>query len=307
MSPTFSVLLPIFGGGTFYMRLSSGKEREVLRTIESIKELQQWVAERAAAGESIGLVPTMGFLHEGHMELVKGAKSENDAVMMSIFVNPAQFGPNEDFERYPRDMERDKKLAEDAGTDIIFAPSAEEMYPRESSISISVGKMAEQLCGKSRPGHFDGVLKVVTKLFHLSGADRAYFGQKDAQQLAIIESWVEDYNFPLEIVRVPTVREDDGLAKSSRNVYLSEKERAEAPHLKKALDLGRGIAENGSDPIPAMTQYLTENCSGKIDYIQLLSYPDLTETVKGEAILALAVQFEKARLIDNLLFTKKGN
>lgn len=278
-----------------------------MRTIESIKELQQWVAERAAAGESIGLVPTMGFLHEGHMELVKGAKSENDAVMMSIFVNPAQFGPNEDFERYPRDMERDKKLAEDAGTDIIFAPSAEEMYPRESSISISVGKMAEQLCGKSRPGHFDGVLKVVTKLFHLSGADRAYFGQKDAQQLAIIESWVEDYNFPLEIVRVPTVREDDGLAKSSRNVYLSEKERAEAPHLKKALDLGRGIAENGSDPIPAMTQYLTENCSGKIDYIQLLSYPDLTETVKGEAILALAVQFEKARLIDNLLFTKKGN
>lgn len=278
-----------------------------MRTIESIKELQQWVAERAAAGESIGLVPTMGFLHEGHMELVKGAKSENDAVMMSIFVNPAQFGPNEDFERYPRDMERDKKLAEDAGTDIIFAPSAEEMYPRESSISISVGKMAEQLCGKSRPGHFDGVLKVVTKLFHLSGADRAYFGQKDAQQLAIIESWVEDYNFPLEIVRVPTVREDDGLAKSSRNVYLSEKERAEAPHLKKALDLGRGIAENGSDPIPAMTQYLTENCSGKIDYIQLLSYPDLTVKVKGEAILALAVQFEKARLIDNLLFTKKGN
>lgn len=278
-----------------------------MRTIESIKELQQWVAERAAAGESIGLVPTMGFLHEGHMELVKGAKSENDAVMMSIFVNPAQFGPNEDFERYPRDMERDKKLAEEAGTDIIFAPSAEEMYPRESCISISVGKMAEQLCGKSRPGHFDGVLKVVTKLFHLSGADRAYFGQKDAQQLAIIESWVEDYNFPLEIVRVGTVREDDGLAKSSRNVYLSEKERAEAPHLKKALDLGRGIAENGSDPIPAMTQYLIENCSGKIDYIQLLSYPDLTEKVKGEAILALAVQFEKARLIDNLLFTKKGN
>lgn len=278
-----------------------------MRTIESIKELQQWVAERKAAGESIGLVPTMGFLHEGHMQLVEKAKAENDAVLMSIFVNPAQFGPNEDFERYPRDMERDKELAEGAGTDIIFAPSADEMYPRESSISISVGKMAEQLCGKSRPGHFNGVLKVVTKLFHLSGADRAYFGQKDAQQLAIIESWVEDYNFPLEIIRVGTVREEDGLAKSSRNVYLSERERAEAPHLKKALDIGRGIAEDGSDPVPAMTQYLNENCSGRIDYIQLLSYPDLTETIKEEAILALAVQFEKARLIDNLLFTIKGN
>ncbi|MFD1030849.1 pantoate--beta-alanine ligase [Metaplanococcus flavidus] len=278
-----------------------------MRTIETIKELQQWVDERRAAGESIGLVPTMGFLHEGHMKLVERAKEENDTVLMSIFVNPAQFGPNEDFERYPRDMERDKTMAEEAGTDLIFAPSVGEIYPRESSITISPGRMAEELCGKSRPGHFDGVLKVVTKLFHLSGADRAYFGQKDAQQLAIIESWVEDFNFPLKIRRVGTVREKDGLAKSSRNVYLSDQERVEAPHLKKALDIGQEMVADGIDPISAMTDYLIENCSGRIDYIQLLSYPDLTENVEGEAILALAVQFEKARLIDNLIFTIKGN
>ena len=289
------------------MRLSSGKEREVLRTIETIEELGQWVNDKKAAGASIGLVPTMGFLHEGHMKLVETAKSENDAVLMSIFVNPAQFGPNEDFDLYPRDMERDKKLAEGAGTDAIFAPSAKEIYPRESAITISAGRLADQLCGKSRPGHFDGVLKVVTKLFHLSGADRAYFGQKDAQQLAIIESLVQDFNFPLEIRRIETVREPDGLAKSSRNVYLSEQERVEAPHLKRALEMGKGMAVEGTDPIPAMTDYLAQNCSGKIDYIQLLSYPDLTENIEGEVILALAVQFEKARLIDNLLFSIKGN
>lgn len=289
------------------MRLSSGKEREVLRTIETIEELKKWVQEKKSAGLSIGLVPTMGFLHEGHLTLVETAKKENDAVLMSIFVNPAQFGPNEDFERYPRNMERDMQLAETAGTDVIFAPTADEMYPRESAISISAGRLADQLCGKSRPGHFDGVLKVVTKLFNLAQADRAYFGQKDAQQLAIIESWVEDFNFPLEIRRVATVREPDGLAKSSRNVYLSEQERNEAPHLKKALEIGKQAAMDGENPIPIMEQHLNANTSGKVDYIQMLSYPDLTENVEGEAILALAVQFEKARLIDNLLFTVKGN
>ncbi len=289
------------------MRLSSGKEREVLRIIETIDELKKWVYEKKSAGVSIGFVPTMGFLHEGHMTLVEAAKKENDAVLMSIFVNPAQFGPNEDFERYPRNMERDKQLAQEAGTDVIFAPAAAEMYPRESSITISAGKLADQLCGKSRPGHFDGVLKVVTKLFHLVQADRAYFGQKDAQQLAIIESWVEDFNFPLEIRRVDTVREADGLAKSSRNVYLSDRERAEAPQLKKALDIGRKAAMEGENPIPLMERHLHDTTSGKIDYIQLLSYPDLSHQVEGEAILALAVQFEKARLIDNLLFNIKGN
>ena len=278
-----------------------------MRVIETIEELKNWVEEKKSEGLSIGLVPTMGFLHEGHLSLVETAKNENDIVVMTIFVNPAQFGPNEDFERYPRNMERDKDLAEKAGVDLIFAPSVEEMYPRKSAIHISAGKLADQLCGKSRPGHFDGVLKVVTKLFHLVQADRAYFGQKDAQQLAVIESLVEDFNFPIEIRRISTVREPDGLAKSSRNVYLSEQERRAASHLKKALELGKQAASKGMDPVPEMTDYLRNNCSGEIDYIQLLSYPTLTEKVENEVILALAVQFEKARLIDNLLFTIKEN
>ncbi|MBX0313922.1 pantoate--beta-alanine ligase [Planococcus glaciei] len=278
-----------------------------MRTIETIQELKAWVKETKGSGETIGLVPTMGFLHEGHISLVNKAKAENDRVVMSIFVNPAQFGPNEDFDRYPRDLERDQRLAEQAGTDVIFAPSAEEMYPRESQISISAGALADVLCGAKRPGHFDGVLKVVAKLFHLTEADRAYFGQKDAQQLAIIESMVEDYNFPLSIRRGETVREEDGLAKSSRNVYLSEAERREAPLLQQALQLGKQAAIEGRDPVSVVRQYLDGRISGEIDYIELLSYPALVKEIEGEAILAIAVQFEKARLIDNLIFHVKGN
>ncbi|PSL41955.1 pantoate--beta-alanine ligase [Planomicrobium soli] len=278
-----------------------------MQTIQTITELNKWVREVKNSGQTIGLVPTMGFLHEGHLSLVEKAKQENDKVVMSIFVNPAQFGPNEDFDRYPRDLERDERLAAAAGTDIIFAPSVEEMYPRDSQISISAGAQAEVLCGAKRPGHFDGVLKVVTKLFHLTQADRAYFGQKDAQQLAIIESLVADYNFPLSIRRGETVREADGLAKSSRNVYLSEKERAEAPHLNKALRLGKQLLLEGKDPLPEMAAYLDENVSGKIDYIELHDYPTLTKNIMDEAILALAVQFEKARLIDNIIINLKGN
>lgn len=278
-----------------------------MRTIETIQELKAWVKETKGSGETIGLVPTMGFLHEGHISLVNKAKAENDRVVMSIFVNPAQFGPNEDFDRYPRDLERDQRLAEQAGTDVIFAPSAEEMYPRESQISISAGALADVLCGAKRPGHFDGVLKVVAKLFHLTEADRAYFGQKDAQQLAIIESMVEDYNFPLSIRRGETVRESDGLAKSSRNVYLSEAERREAPLLQQALQLGKQAAIEGRDSAAVVRQYLDGRISGEIDYIELLGYPALTKEIEGEAILAIAVQFEKARLIDNLIFHVKGN
>lgn len=277
-----------------------------MKTITTIREMGEWVQEAKKGARSIGLVPTMGFLHEGHISLVERAKAENDHVVMSIFVNPAQFGPNEDFDRYPRDLERDSELAEAAGTDVIFAPSVEEMYPRQSAISMSAGPLADVLCGAKRPGHFDGVLKVVTKLFHIIQPARAYFGQKDAQQLAIIESLVEDFNFPLTIRRGETVREADGLAKSSRNVYLSEAERVEAPHLQKALQLGKGAALAGEDPIAPMKAYLEERVSGEIDYIDLLSYPALTEQIEEEAILALAVQFEKARLIDNLIFNMKG-
>ncbi|RNF40483.1 pantoate--beta-alanine ligase [Planococcus salinus] len=278
-----------------------------MQTFTAVAELKKWVKEIKNSGQSIGLVPTMGFLHEGHLALVEKARKENDQVVMSIFVNPAQFGPNEDFDRYPRDLKRDQELARNAGTAAIFAPSVTEMYPHESTISISAGTQAEKLCGAKRPGHFDGVLKAVTKLFHLTEADRAYFGQKDAQQLAIIESWVRDFNFPLDIRRVETVRETDGLAKSSRNVYLSEAERKEAPFLNKALELGKQKALKGENPLPDMADFLKKNISGKIDYIELLDYPSLSADVKNEAILALAVQFEKARLIDNKIFTLKGN
>jgi len=275
--------------------------------LQTVIELKEWVRDTKKAGKTIGLVPTMGFLHEGHLSLVEKAKAENDKVVMSIFVNPAQFGPNEDFDRYPRDLKRDQELAEGAGTDVIFAPSVEEMYPRESQIQLSAGAQADVLCGAKRPGHFDGVLKVVTKLFHLVEADLAYFGQKDAQQLAIIESLVADYNFPMAIRRGETVREDDGLAKSSRNVYLSATERNEAPHLRKALKMGKELFLQGQNPIEPMTAYLTEHTSGIIDYIELLDYPTLTTTIQQDAILALAVKFEKARLIDNIIFNQKGN
>lgn len=281
---------------------------KVLKTITTIQEMGEWVQQAKRNGRTIGLVPTMGFLHEGHLSLVQKAKEENGLAVMSIFVNPAQFGPNEDFDRYPRDLERDSRLAEDAGIDVLFTPAVEEMYPRQTAISISAGALAEVLCGAKRPGHFDGVLKVVTKLFHIIQADRAYFGQKDAQQVAIIESLVEDFNFPLTIRRLETVREADGLAKSSRNVYLSEKERQEAPHLYKALQLGKKAVLDGQDPLTQMEAYLRDHTSGKIDYIELLSYPSLTTEIEDAAILALAVQFEKARLIDNIIFhTKEKN
>ncbi|AQU79617.1 MULTISPECIES: pantoate--beta-alanine ligase [Planococcus] len=275
--------------------------------LQTVIELKEWVRDTKKAGKTIGLVPTMGFLHEGHLSLVEKAKAENDKVVMSIFVNPAQFGPNEDFDRYPRDLKRDQELAKRAGTDVIFAPRVDEMYPRESQIQLFAGAQADVLCGAKRPGHFDGVLKVVTKLFHLTEADLAYFGQKDAQQLAIIESFVTDFNFPMAIRRGETVREKDGLAKSSRNVYLSDAERNEAPHLRKALEMGKATFLKGQDPIESMTAYLTEHTSGKIDYIELLDYPTLTTTIQQDAILALAVQFEKARLIDNIIFNPKEN
>lgn len=274
--------------------------------ITSLSDLASWVRTAKQQGDSIGLVPTMGYLHEGHISLVNMAKSENAKVVMSIFVNPAQFGPNEDFDRYPRDLERDSKLAAAAGTDVVFAPTAAEMYPRDTHIQLSAGSLADVLCGAKRPGHFDGVLKVVTKLFHLVQPDRAYFGQKDAQQLAIIESLVEDFNFPLTIRRGETVREEDGLAKSSRNVYLTEVERSEASHLRKALLMGKEAMLNNEDAVQLISEYLERNVSGKIDYVELLSYPALDSNVHDQAILALAVQFEKARLIDNIIFSKEG-
>ncbi|MEK3934724.1 pantoate--beta-alanine ligase [Sporosarcina sp. FSL W7-1349] len=277
-----------------------------MEIIHSIKELQQKLDRNERAGRTVGLVPTMGFLHEGHLALAKQAKKQNDTVVMSIFVNPAQFGPEEDFESYPRDIDRDAKLAESAGVDYLFIPSVEEMYPTDGGIRILPGAQATALCGASRPGHFDGVLKVVLKLFNIVDPDRSYFGMKDAQQLAIIETFVRDFNLRTNIVRVPTVREEDGLAKSSRNVNLSETERQEAPAIRQALELGAELFAEGK---PAgeieekVAAYITGNSTGRIDYVSLLSYPELTEydPSSEEAILACAVHFEKTRLIDNII------
>ncbi|AQQ53608.1 pantoate--beta-alanine ligase [Planococcus lenghuensis] len=277
-----------------------------MNVIETKQGLKCWVATMKQDNRSIGFVPTMGFLHEGHLSLIRQARKENDVVIVSIFVNPAQFGPGEDFERYPRDLPKDTALAESVGADVLFVPSAEEMYPAEAQVTLTAGPQADRLCGRSRPGHFDGVLKVVTKLFHLTEADRAYFGQKDAQQLAIIESLVRDFDFPVEIRRGATVREEDGLAKSSRNVYLSPEERSEAPAIHEALRLGREATLSGRDPVPVMADHIERHTSGTIDYIEFLSYPELTEPIgSGEAVLAVAVQFEKARLIDNVILNLK--
>lgn len=283
-----------------------------MQVIQTINQLKQYVGEQKQANKSIGLVPTMGYLHDGHLTLARTAKRENDVVIMSIFVNPTQFGPNEDFESYPRDLQRDTMLAESAGVDVVFAPSVEEIYPTDGGIKLLAGRQATILCGASRLGHFDGVIQVVSKLFHLAEPTRAYFGQKDAQQVAIIETLVRDFNFPLEIRTVPIVREEDGLAKSSRNVYLTESDRAEAPHIYTALQKAKAHFTQTKDVIESLAlakQHITDNTNGKIDYIEFLSYPDLAE-VKPETtkfLLAAAVYIGKPRLIDNIIFEVKGD
>lgn len=280
----------------------------VLTTIAELREVVQMAKYNR---QSIGLVPTMGYLHEGHLTLAANARSENELVIMSIFVNPTQFGPNEDFESYPRDLPRDTELAKSVGVDYIFAPSVEEMYPHNGGISIRAGRQTHILCGASRPGHFDGVLQVVAKLFNLVQPDRAYFGQKDAQQVAIIQTMVRDYNFPVKIRVVPVVREEDGLAKSSRNVYLSAEERSQAPAIQQGLQLAkRELLESGSveSAIALAKKIIHDNTDGHVDYLMILSYPDLQEVDDRteQIIIAAAVHIGKTRLIDNLIFSLKG-
>ncbi len=282
-----------------------------LKRIEKVTDMAAVSGRLASEGKSIGFVPTMGYLHEGHLSLAREAGKENDVVIMSIFVNPAQFGPGEDFDSYPRDLERDAELAEKAGVDILFHPTPEEMYPENSEIRILPGRQADVLCGASRPGHFDGVLKVLTKLFHLTMPERAYFGQKDAQQLAIIETFVRDYNFPLEIRRVPTVREEDGLAKSSRNVRLTPEEREQAPAIYESLQQGARMFRESGDPdlaLGTLRKSLGHIPGAETDYAEILEYPSLRplSASSREAIIAAAVQFSGARLIDNILVNLEG-
>ncbi|MGE1164067.1 pantoate--beta-alanine ligase [Peribacillus simplex] len=277
-----------------------------MKTFTSAAELQQALREEKSHHNSIGYVATMGFLHQGHATLLEKARNENDIVVLSIFVNPLQFGPNEDFETYPRDLERDENVAAKAGVDYLFYPTVHEMYGEEPSVKVVVQSRTDCLCGRQRPGHFDGVATVLTKFFNIILPDRAYFGKKDAQQVAVIDGLIQDFNFPIQLVAVDTVREEDGLAKSSRNVNLSVQERMEAKELYQSLLKAKEAVESGERNAAAVTALVSEHIgahtSGVIDYIEVYQYPELKpiETLSGHVIIAMAIKFKHARLIDNI-------
>ncbi|MFD0958852.1 pantoate--beta-alanine ligase [Paenibacillus chungangensis] len=284
----------------------------IVRTKE---ELRHAIREMADDGQSIGLVPTMGYLHEGHASLLTAAREQCEVTVLSIFVNPLQFGANEDLDTYPRDETRDIALAGSCHTDIVFIPSVQEMYSSRPLTSVKVSEITEQLCGASRPGHFDGVGIVIAKLFHLVKPHRAYFGMKDAQQVAVIEQLVHDLDFDVEIVRMPTVREPDGLALSSRNVRLSPEQRHQALVLSKVLkDAARwlkGPEMTVDSLLKAVRTEIGKMKEAEIDYVELMQYPSLQrvpgkqclQEASGTVILALAVKFGATRLIDNALYT----
>lgn len=281
-----------------------------MKIIKQISDMQHVIKIEKQQGKNIGFVPTMGFLHEGHQTLLKEARENNDIVVLSIFVNPLQFGPNEDLDAYPRDFERDEEIAKLRGVDYLFYPSVEEMYKENRTTIIKVEQRVDVLCGKHRPGHFDGVATVVMKLFQIVSPDAAYFGMKDAQQVAVIEGLITDYHLPIDLVRVGTVREEDGLAKSSRNVYLTEEERTKAPSLYKSLTLGKSLLEDGVK-VHTVKQKMEEDIflqtGYKAEYVEIYAYPTLQvlEKVKEaeSVIIAIAVKFSKARLIDNIVFS----
>jgi pantoate--beta-alanine ligase len=275
--------------------------------ITRISEMQKITSNAKRQGKTIGFVPTMGALHDGHLTMMKQSIAEQDITIISVFVNPLQFGPNEDFDAYPRQIEQDVTMVKEIGVDYVFYPATEEMYPRVIDVNVTVGRLASVLEGEKRPGHFDGVVTVVNKLFNIVQPDVAYFGKKDAQQLAIVEKMVEDFNHNIIIRGVDIVRETDGLAKSSRNVYLTDKERNEAPHLYQSLKLAERLYQNGernSDIIIAeIKNYLTQNTSGHIEEVAVYSYPELIEQqlISGRIFISLAVKFSQARLIDNVI------
>ncbi|WP_416198919.1 MAG: pantoate--beta-alanine ligase [Sporanaerobacter sp.] len=274
-----------------------------MKVINSIEEMKKVKKENI----SIGFVPTMGYLHEGHISLIKKAREENDIVVTSIFVNPTQFGPNEDFEKYPRDEEKDLQKCEENGCDIVFLPQVDEMYPDSFLTFVQVEELGKGLCGKSRPTHFRGVATVLTKLFNIVKPDRAYFGQKDAQQLVIVKKMVEDLNMDVEIIACPIVRETDGLAISSRNTYLSSEERNDALFLNKSLKLAKNLIENGEKNISKIKDEMEKTIlSGKnntIDYIEFVDAKTLNPVseIKGKVLIAIAVKTGNTRLIDNIV------
>lgn len=275
-----------------------------MKIARDIQELKAW---RRKYKGSVGLVPTMGYLHAGHIELVKTAKRENSATVVSIFVNPTQFAPNEDFKSYPRDLNRDLDLLKQAGTDVVFTPSDAEMYPPDFDTWVVVKEITQRLEGKSRPTHFQGVTTVCNKLFNIVEPHKAYFGQKDVQQVLVIKKMVEELNMNLDIIIVPTVREEDGLAMSSRNTYLESEERNSATVLYKALCLSRDMYEKGerdAEKIKArMTALINNEPRARIDYVSIADTRTLLELdrIEGKALVSMAVRIGKPRLIDNII------
>ncbi|OCG15120.1 pantoate--beta-alanine ligase [Gilliamella sp. WF3-4] len=282
-----------------------------MNVVTTIKQVREQVKIWRQAGYSIGLVPTMGFLHEGHQSLMAAAKKDNQKVIVTIFVNPIQFGPSEDLDSYPRDLERDKIACEQMGVDLIFHPTASEMYMPNFSSYVDVNNLTDALCGKRRPGHFKGVCTVVTKLFNITQPDRAYFGQKDAQQLAVIKRMVSDLNFDIDIIGCPIVREADGLAKSSRNSYLSENERKAAVCLYQAIECAKKMIKQGEKSVTvikkAMDDVISNQPLAKIDYIEFVDLASLASInmLAKDSLCALAVYIGKTRLIDNFIYQQQ--
>ena len=280
-----------------------------MKIVGTVKEVREQVKEWKKQGLSVGFVPTMGYLHEGHKSLMDAARKGNDKVVVSIFVNPMQFGPTEDLATYPRDLDHDAALCESAGVDLIFHPEAEEMYEKDFSSFVDMTGLTEGLCGKTRPIHFRGVCTVVNKLFNIVTPDHAYFGQKDGQQLAVIKRMVRDLNMDIEIVGCPIVREEDGLAKSSRNTYLSSEERKAALILSKTVALGKELAKTEKDAnkvVEAMKKNIETEPLAKIDYVEAVDALSMApvEKLEGTCMLAMAVYIGKTRLIDNTLINE---
>lgn len=277
---------------------------QIEKTVAGVKaQVRAWKKE----GLSVGLVPTMGYLHEGHKSLIERAVKENDKVVVSVFVNPTQFGPTEDLESYPRYLNADRILCEEAGAALIFAPEASEMYAENFTTYVNTSGVTAELCGKSRPIHFRGVCTVVNKLFNIATPDRAYFGEKDAQQLAVIRRMVRDLNMNVEIVGCPIIRETDGLAKSSRNIYLSPEERQAALVLSRAIKAGKAMVQSGEKDgekvLDEMKRIISEEPLARIDYVEMVKWDtiEVHHRVDGPILVAIAVFIGKTRLIDNFI------
>lgn len=278
--------------------------------INNINELRIFIKNNKTQGKTIGLVPTMGFLHEGHKSLIEKAVSENDIVVVSDFVNPTQFGPTEDLSSYPRNLDRDAQLCDNAKATVLFTPDAKDIYFEDATTFVNMSGLTEDLCGKTRPIHFRGVCTIVSKLFNIVTPDRAYFGQKDAQQVAVIKRMVRDLNYDIKIVVCPIIREIDGLAKSSRNTYLNEKERKAALILYKAIILAKELIKNGQNDIKTilsdMVTLIEKEPLAKIDYVKAVDASTITtrHTLCDNTLFAMAVYIGKTRLIDNFIYHK---